>query len=114
MRDREEQEYISGTAKLESEFELRFTPNGKAVANARAEFNDIPGMRYGNLVIWEPDTWFEEGNWLARLDPGATVGFRGALKERSYRGQDGVQKTAREVWVYAIAPLWERPRRAAA
>lgn len=108
-----DKEYISGTAKLETEFELRYTPNGKAVASARVSFNDMPGMRYGDLVIWEPETWYDTPEWLARMDIGATVGFRGSMRERTWTSPEGVEKSRREVTVYAIAPLWERPARAA-
>lgn len=108
----QEREYISGTAKLDTAFELRYTPNGKGVASAKVEFNDIAGLRYGDLAIWEPEEWFGDADWLERMDRGATVGFRGTIRERTYKGQDGTQKTRREVTVYAIAPLWERPRRA--
>lgn len=107
-----EREYMSGTAKLESEFELRFTPGGTGIAKADASINDVPGVRYVDLIIWEPDAWFGDVEWLPRMNKGATVGFRGKLKNRTWTGKDGVDRSRNEVSCFMIAPLWEKPRAA--
>ncbi len=102
---------ISGTARLVDDPELRFTPNGKAVAKVRLAFsdrrkNEATGQwEDGDKVFLEASVWNEEAEHVAEsLQRGLEVLVSGKLRQREYEAKDGSKRVVYELMFATIAP----------
>ena len=82
--------------------ELRFTPNGVAVANFRLAVNprlwDGEGWRDGEPSFFRVNVWRDQAEHVNRsLSKGARAVVVGRLKSRSWETPEGQRRTAVEV-----------------
>lgn len=107
---------ITIVGRLASDPELRFMPNGKAVANLTIATSDRrkDGEEWTDV---DPSFWrcsaFEklaEGA-AEQLTKGQAVIAQGKIKQRSYETRDGEKRTVFEVTLDAIGPdlRWAKP-----
>lgn len=102
---------ISGTGRLVDDPELRFTPNGKAVAKVRLAFSDrkknesTGQWEDGDKVFIEASVWNDEAEHIAEsLQRGHEVLVSGKLRQRSYETREGEKRTVFELVFATIAP----------
>lgn len=91
--------------------ELRFTPNGAAVANFRVAstprvFNrDTNQYEDGDALFLRCNVWRDQAEHLAEsATKGARVIVVGVLKQRSYQDKEGNQRSVYEVEVDDVGP----------
>lgn len=100
---------ITGTGRLVSDIELRYTNSGKAVAQARIAFSDRKKQDDGtwvdgDKVFLDASVWGEEAERLAEgLPRGTEVLVSGKLRQREYE-KDGAKRVVFEVLFATIAP----------
>ncbi len=86
--------------RLASDPVMRYTPGGKAVANARLATNRRSagpnGTEWHNLVFWEG---LAKTIMAEQLAEGDSLHVRGRLQTRSWEGQDGQKRRTTEVVV---------------
>lgn len=92
--------FVTGLARLEREFDLRYTPGGIEVASARVEFV-ISSMseRYGSLTVWTPSDWAD----IALVPVGTALLFKGTKKTDEWTSPRGERKSGVDVNVWALA-----------
>lgn len=101
---------ITGTGRLVSDIELRYTSSGKPVASARIAFSDRKkqddgSWADGDKVFLDASVWGEEAERLAEgLPRGTEVLVSGKLRQREYEAKDGTKKFVFEVLFATIAP----------
>ncbi len=102
---------LTGTARLVDDPELRFTPNGKAVAKVRLAFSDrkknesTGQWEDGDKIFLEASVWHEEAEHIAEsLQRGHEVLVSGKLRQREYQTREGEKRTAFELVFPTIAP----------
>lgn len=94
---------ISFTGRLAQDAELRFTPNGKAVASLNvAENHSRKNSQTGEFedtgTTWRRVTvWGKRGEAIADLKKGAVVLVQGREETREYEKQDGSKGYSLEV-----------------
>ena len=92
------------TGNLTSAPELRFTPNGKAVANFTVAENRKRGeddvTHFFDCVAW--DTLAE--NCAESLERGTRVVVTGRMEQRSWTADDGGKRSKLEVVADEVAP----------
>lgn len=92
--------------------ELRFTPNGAAVANFRVASSSrvfdkqANEWRDGDTLFLRCNVWRQYAENLAEsgLTKGQRVIVQGRLKQRSYENKDGEKRTVYEVDVDEVGP----------
>lgn len=96
---------------LTADPELRFTPNGNAVANftvattPRAYDRESGQWRDGDTLFLRCSIWRDAAEHVAEsLSRGNRVIVTGRLKQRSYETREGEQRTVVEVDVDEIGP----------
>lgn len=96
---------------LTSDPELRFTPNGAAVANftvaANARFFDKTAneWRDGDATFLRCNLWRQAAeNVCESLEKGQRVIVTGSLKQRSYETKEGDKRTVYEVEIDEVGP----------
>jgi single-strand DNA-binding protein len=82
--------------------ELRFTPNGVAVANFRLAVDqrvwDIDGWKDGETSFFRVSVWRDQAEHVSRsLDKGARCVVVGRLRSRSWETPEGQRRSAVEV-----------------
>jgi single-strand DNA-binding protein len=101
---------ITGTGRLVSDIELRYTSGGKPVAQARIAFSDRKRQDDGtwidgDKVFLDASVWGEEAERLAECLPrGTEVLVSGKLRQREYEAKDGSKRTIFELQFATIAP----------
>lgn len=101
---------LTGVGRLVDDPELRFTPQGKAVAKVRLAFSSRKRNDAGEWV--DADKYFVDGtvweqlaeNVAESLTKGVEVFVSGRLKQRQYEDNDGNKRTAYDLMVDAIGP----------
>ncbi|WP_060888596.1 single-stranded DNA-binding protein [Streptomyces scabiei] len=91
--------------------ELRFTPNGAAVAKFRVastprSYNrDTQGWEDGESLFLSCSVWRQAAeNCAETLSKGMRVIVQGRLRQRSYEDREGVKRTVYEIDVEEIGP----------
>ena len=102
--------------RLTADPEMRYTPNGVAVANFRLAVNR-PGRRdqeddrqqadFIDIVAWRQQAEFC-GNYLNK---GALVGIEGRIQVRNWETQDGQRRRTTEVVAFRVQALESRAER---
>ncbi|GAA0550169.1 single-stranded DNA-binding protein [Paractinoplanes ferrugineus] len=102
---------IHGTARLVDDPEIRFTPNGKAVAKVRLAFSDrkknetTNQWEDGNKAFLEASVWNDEAEHIAEsLQRGMEVLVSGKLRQREYQTREGEKRVVFEIAFATIAP----------
>jgi single-strand DNA-binding protein len=102
---------VNGTARLTEDPELRFTPNGKAVAKLRLAFSDrkknerTGEWEDGDKVFLDASVWNDEAEHIAEsLTRGMEVLVSGKLRQREYEAKDGTKRTSFELVFATVAP----------
>lgn len=123
-----QREKFEGLVELQGEFNIRYLPSGKSLADARVKFvgaeRDQP--RWGSVTLWDVDgqgEWSVDNsdadliNCLHEAGEGALLFVEGSREDRRWTNAEGVVKvtptlTAYKVKVMAIAnSTWsKRPR----
>lgn len=100
---------------LTADPELRFTPNGAAVANftvastPRVFDRQTNEFKDGESLFLRCSTWNEQGeNVAASLQRGTRVVVQGRLKSRSFETKEGEKRTVMELDVDEIGPSLRR------
>ena len=102
--------HFTMTGRLGDDIELRFTPQGKAVANGRVA--DTPRKRdeSGNWVDAGETLWLSFSIWDAKAEAlveaahkGDLVTVVGELVARSWDAQDGTKRTVTEIKAREVA-----------
>ena len=107
--------YITAVGRLTADPELRFTPNGGAVANFTVASNPRKFDRQANdwvdgtATFWRCEAWTRGKLQLAEnvaesLRKGSPVVVYGELRSREYETRDGEKRTATELHVIAVGP----------
>ena len=106
---------ITVTGNLTSDPELRFTPNGAAVANFTIASTPRKFDRQSNefkdeeTLFLRCSVWREQAENVAEsLTKGARVVAQGALKSRSFETKEGERRTVMELDVYDVGPSLAR------
>ena len=90
--------------------DMRFTPNGQAVANFTVATNrrwknqdgtDGDSTEYHDIVVWGK----QAENVTPMLQKGAPVFVEGRLQTRSWDGQDGVKRYKTEIIAESVIAL---------
>ncbi|WP_416520075.1 single-stranded DNA-binding protein [Streptomyces achromogenes] len=102
---------ITVVGNLVDEPELRFTPNGAAVAKFRLASTprtfdkQTNEWRDGESLFLSCSVWRQAAEHVAEsLAKGMRVIVQGALKQRSYEDKQGVKRTVYELDVHEIGP----------
>jgi single-strand DNA-binding protein len=93
---------VTLTGNLTDDPELRFTPNGVAVANFRLAVDqrvwDTDGWRDGESSYFRVNVWRDQAEHVSRsLHKGARCVVVGRLKSRSWETPEGQRRSAVEV-----------------
>ena len=106
---------ITVTGNLTSDPELRFTPNGAAVANftiastPRKFDRQANEFKDGETLFMRCSVWREAAENVAEsLQKGAAVIAQGRLESRSYETKEGEKRTVTELAVDEIGPNLRR------
>jgi hypothetical protein len=95
-------EFVSGMAKLDRPFEMKYTPEGKVLWEARVEFIvGNAGSRYGNVTAWEPT--HEMTELLQSLPAPGLFLFQGSGKVDAYTDREGKERKRAKVNISAMA-----------
>ncbi len=101
---------LTGVGRLTEDPELRFTPNGKAVAKVRLAFSDRKKDEGGNWVdgdkaFIDASVWGDEAEHIAEsLTRGIEVLVSGKFKQREYTTREGEKRTVYELAFATVAP----------
>ena len=101
---------ITVVGNLTGDPELRFTPQGKAVANftiacSKAAKNEAGDWVNTNESFWKCVAWDQMAENIAEsLTKGASVIAQGTVVQKSYETKDGEKRTYMEITVWAIGP----------
>jgi single-strand DNA-binding protein len=99
--------------------EMRFTPNGQAVANFAVATNrkwknqdgtDGEAVEYHDIVVWGK----QAENVTPMLKKGEAVFVEGRLQTRNWEGQDGVKRFKTEIIAESVIVLGGRGKSAGA
>lgn len=108
---------ITVVGNLTADPELRFTPNGAAVANftvastPRVFDRQANEFKDGETLFLRCNVWKEYAENVAEsLTRGSTVIAQGRLKSRSFETQQGEKRTVMELDVDEIGPTLRRAR----
>ncbi len=93
---------VTLTGNLTDDPELRFTPNGVAVANFRLAVDqrvwDTDGWKDGEPSYFRVNVWRDQAEYASRsLHKGARTVVVGRLKSRSWETPEGDKRTAVEI-----------------
>ena len=93
---------VTLTGNLTDDPELRFTPNGVAVANFRLAVDqrvwDTDGWKDGEASYFRVNVWRDQAEHISRsLHKGARCVVVGRLKSRSWETPEGQRRSAVEV-----------------
>jgi single-strand DNA-binding protein len=93
---------VTLTGNLTDDPELRFTPNGVAVANFRLAVDqrvwDADGWKDGEASYFRVNVWRDQAEHISRsLHKGARCVVVGRLKSRSWETPEGQRRSAVEV-----------------
>ncbi|HEY7606417.1 MAG TPA: single-stranded DNA-binding protein [Actinomycetes bacterium] len=93
---------VTLTGNLTDDPELRFTPNGVAVANFRLAVDqrvwDTDGWKDGESSYFRVNVWRDQAEYVSRsLHKGARCVVVGRLKSRSWETPEGQRRSAVEV-----------------
>jgi len=93
---------VTLTGNLTDDPELRFTPNGVAVANFRLAVDqrvwDVDGWKDGESSYFRVNVWRDQAEHISRsLHKGARCVVVGRLKSRSWETPEGQRRSAVEV-----------------
>jgi single-strand DNA-binding protein len=93
---------VTLTGNLTDDPELRFTPNGVAVANFRLAVDqrvwDTDGWKDGEPSYFRVNVWRDQAEYVSRsLRKGARCVLSGRLKSRSWETPEGQRRSAVEV-----------------
>jgi single-strand DNA-binding protein len=93
---------VTLTGNLTDDPELRFTPNGVAVANFRLAVDqrvwDTDGWKDGEASYFRVNVWRDQAEHVSRsLNKGARCVVVGRLKSRSWETPEGQRRSAVEV-----------------
>jgi single-strand DNA-binding protein len=93
---------VTLTGNLTDDPELRFTPNGVAVANFRLAVDqrvwDVDGWKDGESSYFRVNVWRNQAEHVSRtLQKGARCVVVGRLKSRSWETPEGQRRSAVEV-----------------
>jgi single-strand DNA-binding protein len=93
---------VTLTGNLTDDPELRFTPNGAAVANFRLAVDqrvwDADGWKDGESSYFRVRVWRDQAEYVSRsLHKGARCVVVGRLKSRSWETPEGQRRSAVEV-----------------
>jgi single-strand DNA-binding protein len=93
---------VTLTGNLTDDPELRFTPNGVAVANFRMAVDqrvwDTDGWKDGEASYFRVNVWRDQAEHVSRsLHKGARCVVAGRLKSRSWETPEGQRRSAVEV-----------------
>jgi single-strand DNA-binding protein len=93
---------VTLTGNLTDDPELRFTPNGVAVANFRLAVDqrvwDTDGWKDGEPSYFRINVWRDQAEYVSRsLHKGARCVVAGRLKSRSWETPEGQRRSAVEV-----------------
>jgi single-strand DNA-binding protein len=116
---------VTLTGNLTDDPELRFTPNGVAVANFRLAVDqrvwDTDGWKDGEPSYFRISVWRDQAEYVSRsLRKGARCVVAGRLKSRSWETPEGQRRSAVEVDADEVgmslrfAPVVPEPAEAAA
>jgi single-strand DNA-binding protein len=94
--------HLTLTGNLTDDPELRFTPNGVAVANFRLAVDqrvwDTDGWKDGESSYFRVNVWRDQAEYVSRsLHKGARCVVVGRLKSRSWETPEGQRRSAVEV-----------------
>jgi single-strand DNA-binding protein len=94
--------HLTLTGNLTDDPELRFTPNGVAVANFRLAVDqrvwDTDGWKDGEPSYFRVNVWRDQAEHVSRsLHKGARCVVAGRLKSRSWETPEGQRRSAVEV-----------------
>ena len=116
---------VTLTGNLTDDPELRFTPNGAAVANFRLAVDqriwDVDGWKDGESSYFRVNVWRDQAEHVSRsLHKGARCVVVGRLKSRSWETPEGQRRSSVEVDAEEVgmsmrfAPVGPPPGEAAA
>ena len=99
---------ITIAGNLTGEPELRFTPNGAAVANfsvaVTPRVKDGDGWRDGDTSFFRCTAWRTLAEHVAELAKGDRVLVYGTLRQRSWQTDEGERRSAVEVQAEDVGP----------
>jgi single-strand DNA-binding protein len=99
---------ITIVGNLTDDPELRFTPNGAAVANftvaVTPRVKDGDGWRDGETSFFRCVAWRALAEHLAELAKGDRVLVHGSLRQRSWQTEDGQRRSTVEVQAEEVGP----------
>ena len=105
------EQYITVIGRLTNDPELRFTPNGTAVANftiasnARTFDRQANDWKDGPTTFWRADAWRETAENVAEsLVKGSGVVAHGRLETRNFETKEGEKRSVVEFHVENIGP----------
>ena len=101
--------HVTITGNLTADPELKYTPNGAAVANFRiavtARVRDGEGWRDGETSFFRVNAWRTLGEHVAdSLSKGDRAIVVGRLKSRSWETPEGERRTVVEVQAEEVGP----------
>jgi single-strand DNA-binding protein len=101
--------HVTITGNLTADPELKFTPNGAAVANVRvavtSRVRDGEGWRDGDTSFYRVTAWRDLAtNLTDSLSKGDRVVIVGQLRMRSWETPEGEQRSVVEVTAEEVAP----------
>jgi single-strand DNA-binding protein len=103
--------HITVVGNLTEDPSLRWTPNGKAVANVNIAVNAKHLNRQTNEWVDDPATYWRGSIWgdyaehvASSLTKGVQVIASGAIATRAYRTKEGEDRTATELELTDIGP----------
>jgi len=90
--------------------EVRYTPNGTAVANFRIATNDVwtnqDGEREARTEWHRIVAWGKQGEICGEyLAKGKQVYVEGRLRTRSWEDRDGIKRWSTEIWANRVVML---------
>lgn len=105
------EQHITIRGRLTSDPELRFTPNGKAVANftiaQNARYFDKQANEFKDkeAIFWRCSAWQDMAENIAEtLHKGSPVVAFAELESRSFETKEGEKRTVTEARIEAIGP----------
>ena len=99
---------VSLIGRLTKDPQLRYTPNGTAVASFRIVNNGTDELQFHNIIAWRGLAEIA----AEHLSKGRLVYVGGRLHSRSWTGKDGVSRWELEIIADEIQFLTPKPSRA--